>query len=140
MIAFLKKHSTIILLSGLVILLILAWVFPAAGLNLGITFLLLSFLVASLVVLEKHAKACRQEAISRIVFIRNGVLEISGTFLVMLLAGLLGRYAAEVATQQIEHDLMRVIAGIGVGLVVGLGIGALGKKTLRRLVEISPQN
>jgi hypothetical protein len=140
MIAFLTKHSTIILLSGLVILLLLAWVFPAAGLKLGITFLLLSFLIASLVVLEKHRKAYTREAIARNVFIRNAALEVSGTFLVMLLAGLLGRSAAEVATQQIGNDLIRIGAGISVGLVVGLGIGFLGKQTLRRLAKVSPQS
>ena len=57
----------------------------------------------------------------------------------MLLAGLLGRYAAEVATQQIEQDLLRVVAGLGVGLVVGISVGALAKRTLRRLVDVSPK-
>lgn len=139
MTAFITKHSTIVLMSGLLTLLILAWVFPSAGLRLGIAFLLLSFLIASLVVLEKHKKAYRGEAITRNVFIRNGALEISGTFLVMLLAGLLGRSAAEVLTQQIENDPVRLIAGIGVGLTVGIGVGTLAKKTLRRLVKASPK-
>jgi hypothetical protein len=139
MAAFITKHSTVILMSGLAVLLILAWVFPSAGLKLGIAFLVLSFLIASLVVLEKHKKAYRKEEITRNVFIRNAVLEISGTFLVMLLAGLLGRYSAEVVTQQIEHVLMRVIAGIGVGLVVGIGVGALAKRTLRRMVDVLPR-
>ena len=119
MAAFITKHSTIILMSGLMSLLLLTWIFPAAGLKLGIAFLVLSFLIASLVVLEKHKKAYRKRAINRSVFIRNGVLEISGTFLIMLLAGLLGRYSAEVVTQQIGNDLIRMGAGIGVGLVVG---------------------
>ena len=136
MTTFLTKHSTMILMSGLVILLVLAWVFPTAGLKLGIAFLLLSFLLASLVVQEKHRKAYRKEAITRNVFIRNAVLEISGAFLVMLLAGLLGKYAAEVVTQQIGNDPIRVIAGIVVGLVVGMGVGMLAKKTLRRLVDV----
>ena len=139
MTTFFKKHSTIILLSLLVILLTLAWIFPAAGLKLGIAFLLLSFLIASLVVLEKHRKAYRNGEIARNTFVRNAVLEISGVWVVMLLAGLLGRYAAGVATQQIDHDLMRVIAGIVVGLLVGIAVGAVGKKTLRRLVEVPPR-
>ena len=139
MTAFLTKHSTIVLMSGLVILLVLARVFPSAGLKLGISFLVLSFLIASLVVLEKHKKAYRKQEITRNVFIRNAALEISGTFLVMLLAGLLGRYSAEVVTQQIEHVLLRVIAGIGVGLVVGIGVGALAKRTLRRMVDVLPR-
>lgn len=136
---FLAKHSTIILMSGLVTLLILAWVFPPAGLKLGIAFLLLSFLIASLAVLEKQKKAYRKGEIMRSVFIRNAVLEISGGFLVMLLAGLLGRSAAEFATQQIGNDLIRVIAGIFVGLLVGISVGVVANKTLRRLVQVPTQ-
>ena len=67
------------------------------------------------------------------------MLEISGAFLIMLLAGLLGRYAAQITTQQIGNDLIRVGAGIGVGLLVGLGVGMLAKKTWRRLVDVSPR-
>ena len=136
MIAFIRKHSTILLVSGLFTLLILAWLFPASGLKLGIAFLLLSFLIASVVVIEKHQKALGKGEMRRGVFIRNATMEVSGTFLVMLLAGLLDRYAAEVATQQIEHDLLRVVAGLGVGLVVGIGVGILGKMILTRLVDV----
>ena len=136
MTTFFKNHSTIVLISLLLLLLVLAWIFPSAGLRLGITFLLLSFIIASLAVLEKHKKAYQKGELARGVFIRNAVLEISGTFLIMLLAGLLGRYAAEVTTQQIGNDLLQVVVGIVVGLVVGLGVGILAKKTLRRLVEV----
>ena len=65
------------------------------------------------------------------------MLEISGGFLVMLLAGLLGRSAAEVATQQISNGLIRLIAGILVGLLVGVSVGAVANKTLRRWVQVS---
>lgn len=137
MMAFLSKHSTLILLSLLGTLLVLAWVFPSAGLKLGIAFLLLTFLIASLAVLEKQQKAYRKGEITQGVFIRNAVLEITGTFLVMLLAGPLGRVMAEVTTQGISHDLLRILAGIVIGLLVGLGVGTLAKKTLRRLVQVS---
>jgi hypothetical protein len=136
---FLTKHSTAILLSGLGILLILAWTFPTFGLRLGIAFLFLSFLIASLALLEKHKKSYRKGEISRGVFIRNASLEIGGTFTIMVLAGLLARSTAEVTTQQIGNELVRIIAGIGVGLAVGIFIGSLAKKTLRRLVEVSPK-
>ena len=126
-------------MSLLLILLILAWIFPSSGLKLGIVFLLLSFLFTSLVVLEKHQKAYRKDEITRGIFIRNSTIEISGTGLIMVLAGLLGRAAAELATQPIQHELVRVIAGIVVGLLVGLGLGLLAKKTLRRLVELAPK-
>ena len=134
---FFKKHSTIILMSLLLILLILAWIFPSSGLKLGIVFLLLSFLITSIVVLEKHQKRYHGGEITRGVFIRNSAVEISGTGLIMLLAGLLGRAIAEIAARPIQHELFRVIAGIAVGLLVGLGVGILAKKILRRLVEVS---
>lgn len=140
MTAFFKKHSTLILMSLLLMLLILAWVFPSAGLKLGIAFLLLSFLIASWMVLEKHKQAYRNGEITQVIFIRNAVLEITGTGLVMGLAGPLGRYAAGIAIQPIRDDLLRVIAGIGVGMVVGIGVGFLAKKTLRRLIEVPHQS
>jgi hypothetical protein len=139
MTAFFTKHSTIILISGLVTLLILAYIFPSSGLKLGIAFLLLSFLIASLTVLEKHKKAYRNGEITSGVFIRNAAVEITGGFTVMLLAGLLGRNAAEIATQQIGNDVVRLVAGVAVGWLVGFGVGLLAQKTLRRLVEVYPR-
>ena len=139
MTAFFTKHSTIIIIALLFTMLALAWVFPSAGLKLGIGFLLVSFLISSFAVLEKHRKAYRKGEITRGVFICNAVLEISGGFVVMLLAGLLGRNAAEIATQQIGNDLIRVIAGIFVGLLVGISVGVVANKTLRRLVQVPTQ-
>ena len=139
MTAFLTKYSTLILISLLVMMLVLAWVFPSAGLKIGIVFLLSSFFLAGTAVIYKHQKAYRKGEIGRKIFIRNAAIEISGVFLVMLLAGLLGRLAAEAATQGVVPHLLRVLAGIGVGLLVGLGVGMLGKRMLRRLVEIPRQ-
>jgi positive regulator of sigma E activity len=139
MTAFFKKHSTLILMSLLITLLILAWIFPSAGLKLGIAFLLLSFLIVSWIAVEKQKQAHRKGQITRVIFIRNAVLEITGTGLIMLVAGLLGRYVAAIATQPIDNDVLRVIAGIMVGMVVGIGVGFLAKKTLRRLIDISPR-
>jgi hypothetical protein len=139
MTAFLKKHVTLILFSLLVTLLVLAWLFPSAGLKLGIVFLLLSFLLVSWLVLDKQKNAYRKGQITRGIFIRNAVVEISGVWIVMALAGLLGRQAAGFVTQQIGNNFLRVMAGILVGLLVGMGLGTLAKKTLRRLVEVSPR-
>ena len=136
MTAFLNKYSTLILTSLLVLMLVLAWAFPSAGLKIGIVFLLSSFFLAGTAVIHKHQKAYRKGEIGRKIFIRNAAIEISGVFLVMLLAGLLGRTAAEAATQGIGYELLRVLAGIGVGLLVGLGVGMLGKRVLRRLVDV----
>jgi hypothetical protein len=135
MTTFFRKHSTPILFLLLLILLILAWLFPSAGLLLGIIFLLLSFFIASSAVLGKHNEAYRQGRIRHTVFIRNAVLEITGILFAMVLAGLLGRYIAQIATQQMDNDLIRVIAGITIGLLVGIGIGFVVKQTWCRLVK-----
>jgi hypothetical protein len=139
MTAFFKRHSTFILLLMLVTLLALAWVYPSEGPFLGITFLLFSFLAASLAVLDKHRQAYRQGRIGRGAFIRNAVLEITGTWVVMAAAGLLGRSAAGAATQGIGGDLLRVGVGLVTAVLVGMGVGVVGSKTLRRLVEVSPR-
>ena len=136
MAAFLKRRSSLVLMTLLLCMLALAWVFPSAGLKLGIVFLFLSVSLSSWLVLEKHREALRKGEITRHVFIRNAVVEISGTWLVMGLAGVLGRMAAGIATQPLAEGLVRVLAGIGVGLAVGLGVGMLAKKTLRRLVDV----
>src|SRR5215213_3767654 len=64
MTTFLKKHSTLIFMSLLGTLLVLAWLFPSAGLKLGIAFLLLIFFIASVLVLEKHKPAYRTGSIT----------------------------------------------------------------------------
>jgi hypothetical protein len=138
MTTFFRKHSTPILLFLLVILLILAWLFPSNGLILGIIFLSFSFFITSSAVLEKHRKAYRQGKITRGIFIRNVLLEGMGILLAMVLAGVLGRYMAGIATRQIDNGLLRVIAGIVVGLLVGLGIGTFARKTWGRLARIDP--
>jgi hypothetical protein len=139
MTAFFKKHSTVLLISLLIILLILARLFPSAGLILGIVFLLFSLFIASSAVVEKHKDAYHQGKLTRADFIRNAVVEITGTLLAMILVGLLGRMAAQFATQGISHELARVIVGILTGLLVGIGVGSVAKKTWGQLVKVSPE-
>src|SRR5262245_23592420 len=136
MATFFRKYSTPIFFLLLVILLILARLFSSAGLLLGIIFLLVSFFIASFIVLQKQREAYRQGRINRSVFIRNAVLELTGVLLAMVLAGLFGRYVAEITTWQINNDLIRTIAGIMVGLLIGVGIGAFAKNTWGRLAKI----
>ena len=136
MTAFFKRHSTLILISLLVTFLVLSWIIPSERLFFGITFVFFSFLVASAAILVRHYDAYRNGKITRGVFVLNAALEIGGTFTIMLVAGLLGRYLAEVATQSIGDDLLRVIAALVIAMAVGIGVGLLAKKTLRRLVEV----
>lgn len=139
MTAFFKKHSTLILISLLLTFLVLSWSIPAERLFFGITFVFLSFLVGSAAILGKYDEAYRNDKITRLVFIRKAALEIGGTLTIMLLAGLLGRYVAVVATQSIGDDILRVIAGLAVAVLVGIGVGFPAKKMLRRLVEVPTQ-
>jgi hypothetical protein len=54
----------------------------------------------------------------------------------MLLAGVLGRYIAGIATRQIDSVLIKVLAGITEGLLVGIGIGTFTRKTWGRLAKV----
>jgi hypothetical protein len=139
MTAFLKKHVTFLLTLLLITLLVLAWLFPSAGLKMGIASLLLTFLLVSWLALEKQKNAYRTWQITRGVFIRNAAVEISGAWIVMTLAGLLGREAAWFATQPIGNDLLRTIAGIVVGLLVGMGVGTLANKTWKQVTNVPPE-
>jgi hypothetical protein len=142
MTAFFKRHSTFILISLLVTFLVLSWMMPSERLFFGITFVLFSFLVGSAAILVKHQESYYHGKITRAVFIRNTVVEIGGTLTIMLLAGLLGRYVAQIVTQPIGDDFLRVIAGLVIAMFVGLGVGVLAKKTLRRLMyplEVEPE-
>jgi hypothetical protein len=136
MTTLLTKHSTFIILSLLAALLALAWIFPARGLLLGILFLALCFSVAGLAVLDRHRQAYRLGKVTRGAFIRNATLDLTGTWLAMLVAALVGNYAARIVTQPIDHDLGRLLAGVAVALVVGLVIGTLAKKTWGRLLGV----
>jgi hypothetical protein len=139
MTAFFNKHATLVLASFLAALLILSWVIPSERLFFGITFVLFSFLVAGAAVLEKHREAYRQGRVRRGVLCRNILLEITGVGIAMLLAGLLGKYAAGLAAQQVEGGPLRLVAGLVVGLLAGLGVGVLARRTWRRLVRAASE-
>jgi hypothetical protein len=134
---FLRKHTTLILVSLLLAMCVLAWSFPSARPVLGIVFLSLSFLIVSAALVQKHLDLYRKGAIPRSVFLRNVALDLTGTGLTMIMAGLLARVAAELATRQIDHDLLRFAAGILLGLLIGLVVGGLVKQIWGRFVKLS---
>lgn len=84
---------------------------------------------------QRNWKTYLQGKITRSVFMRNVILEIFGILLAMTLAGLLGRYIAEVATAQITNDIARFIAGILIGLLAGVCVAILVKRTWGRLLK-----
>ena len=137
MIIFFKKYSTILLISLLAVVLVLAWLFPSSGLVPEIAFLLFSFAISGAIILEKHKELYRQGKVTRSVFIRNTALEIAGTWLAIILAGLLGRYIAEMATSQFNGALLKSIAGIAIGLLVGIAVGIFTSRAWSRFMKMS---
>lgn len=125
MTTLLTKHSTLILIVLVLAFCALAWLLPSEGLLLAVTFLLLSFLVAGLVVVQKHKELFLQGKTTRRQFLRDVFLELTGIGLVMVLAGLLGRYMAGIFTNQIADDLARFAAAILTGLAAGALVGIL---------------
>ena len=81
-----KNYRTLISVALLLVVLFFAWLFPVAGLILGVTFLLFSLIIASLAVIGKHREAYRQGQITRAIFIRNIFVEILGVLIAMALA------------------------------------------------------
>ena len=77
------------------------WKFPVATPVLSIDFLLLTVAIAVVSIFRKHKEAYRQGKITRGVFARNVSIEIIGILLAMTLAGILGRYIAQLAAEQI---------------------------------------
>ena len=130
----------ILILAYLSILVIAVLLAPAwAGTIISIV-LFISFALAIFFVVQKQMKLYREKHTSRLKLVRNILFESMGVLLVMLLAGLLGRAIAQIGTAQISNDLTKLIAGIVIALLAGMGVGFLVKRTWERLVKTSPES
>jgi len=98
-------------------------------------FLLLSFIIASIAIFEKHSAGYHQGKLTRFALVRNVLLDAFGILLAIILAALLGGYIAEIVIRQISSDLMQLIAGIIIGLLVGIGVGVLIRQIWERFVK-----
>lgn len=132
-----SRHSTLISLLLILALFASVWLFPSSGITLGVIFLLFGLVATSYVIVKKHRQTYLQGKTSRVIFIRSVFLELSSILLAMILAGLLGRYLAGIATRQIDDELIKLIAGIGLGLLVGLFVGMLIKRASSHLIRTS---
>jgi hypothetical protein len=119
----------------LVSIVISLWKFHLATPIIGIAFLFVGIVVAISAIIRKHRESYLQRRITRNLFARNVSLEIFGLLLAMTLAGLLGRHLAQIATEQISHHSIRFIVGIAMGLLAGMGVGVLVKRTWAQLVK-----
>jgi len=132
-----KKHTLSIIISLLIILalVVVTWVVPAAGRILWVILLLSGLTISSYMIVKKHREEYLQGNISRVIFVRNVFLEITGVLLTMVLAAVLGRYLVILATSQMHHDIIRFITGIIIGLSVGIAVGISIKQLSLRLVK-----
>jgi len=100
------------------------WAGVVAGV---ILFLILT--VAILSVVQNQMKMYREKRISRSQMARNVLYDVVGILLAMLFASMIGRFATEIATQQIGQTLPGFAAGIVVSLLAGMSVGFLVKRT-----------
>jgi hypothetical protein len=132
------KHSTLISIA-LLLAVIAVWQFPSARLMLFMIFLLFSVARAIASVIAKHREARLKGRITPVIFVRNVLIETTGLLLAMVLAGLLGRYIAQVATQHISNDLIKLAAGIATGLLVGIGVGVVMQRISGRFMKTATE-
>jgi hypothetical protein len=133
------KHFLSIVISILLIfaIFITAWRIPSVGMALGLIFLLFGLTATSYTILQKNRKACRQGKISQSVCIKNILLEISAILFTMVLAALAGRYLSRMATENMNSHPVKLIAGIGIGILIGWAIGLFIKFVSSRFTEPS---
>ena len=126
-----------IVIAVLLILSLLAaiWLNTAAGLTLGFIFLLFVLAATSYTIVGKNRKAYQQGKIPLSLSIRNTCLEISAILLAMLLAGLAGRSLSLLATGNAASQPVTLIAGIGIGILVGWAIGLFIRSASRRFIR-----
>lgn len=105
------------------------WLLPSVTPALGVALIVISLSLALFSVFKKHHTAYLQGKLTRAVFLHNTFLDMFGILLAVVLAGLLGRYLAEMVTQPIGNDTAKVIIGIIIGLLVGIGAGLLVNRT-----------
>lgn len=126
--------------AGMLLGIISLWPFPFPRLGLTLILLFFSVVCALVSVILKHRAARLLGRITFLIFLRNVLLEIIFVMSVMLLAGILGRYSAQLTTQQIGHDFLRFVAGMFTALLVGIGVGVAMHLILGRFTKAPVDN
>ncbi|MCC6298748.1 MAG: hypothetical protein IT314_05590 [Anaerolineales bacterium] len=136
--SFLKRPLVVSIQFLLLIVTSIRHLSVAALIMIGIGALAVSLASATVSIFKRHKVSHSQGKITRGDFVRNVSVEILGILLAMALAGLLGRYLAQIAMEQIHEVSIKFIVGIMIGLLAGMGVGVLVKRTWIQLVKISP--
>ena len=128
-----------IIIAVLLILSLLAtvWVNAKAGIVLTLIFLLFVLSATSYTIIQKNRNACQLGVISRSTSIKNTCLEISAILLAMILAALVGRYLTDMITGGINSTPVKLITGIGLGLLAGWIVGLFVKHASGRFIRTS---
>ena len=132
MLTSLKRYPSAILWPLILLLFIVAWFYPSLALMFGSSLLVLALGMACIGVIKKHRASYLQGKITYLIFMRNVAMEITGILLATACAAYLGNYTALIATQSIGDTLVRFAAGVFVGLLIGIAIGAVIRKFWNR--------
>ena len=139
MLASFFKHS-LLTLTIILLTLVISWRFPSIRWAFMVILLLFGSLRALAEVVTKQRTAYQQGEITLPICLRNLGVEIVGLFSAMLLAGWSGRSLAQLATNPIQNEGIKLVAGMVVGLLAGVGIGFFIKQTWGRLVKAPTEN
>ena len=133
------KYPLSIIIAVLLIVTLLAtvWVNAKAGIVLTLIFLLFVLSATSYTIIQKNRNACQQGVISRSTSIKNTCLEISAVLLAMILAALVGRYLTVMLSGGINGTPVKLITGIGLGLLAGWIVGLFVKHASGRFIRTS---
>ena len=130
-----RSYLPILCIALLLALIAIFFLVPAwAGTAVSIA-LIISSATAIFSAVQKQMQLFREKPTGRFRLVLNVLLEIMGILLAMALAGLLGRYIAQLGTAQISNDLTKMVAGIVIGLLAGMGMGIVVTRTWGKLVR-----
>ena len=101
----------------------------------AIAILLASLVFVVFAALKRQLQSYRQKPISRIKLAFNILFELAGILLAVVIAGLFGMYLAQIVTQGMQTDLIKVTIDLVLGLLSGIGIGLLVKRLWGRLIS-----
>ena len=118
------------------VLFIVAFYVPDLANTIAGIMVILGLSVVTYSVVQKHMHLHRNEQAPKINTVKNILFELTGILLAMLFAGMLGKYTVEAVTPQIGDQMMKLIAGIVIGMLTGLCVGIVVRRVWARLVGI----